>query len=229
MDRGDTDRLLREKNLAFFGAVTASLSHELNNVCTIINELGGLLGDHMLMAEKGKPVDVERLKGISSKIGSQVQRGKETVKQLNNFAHSVDHPMESVTLSEILEQLIASSRRLAALKKADLVGRFEGDDVEIRTSPFGLLQAVFWCVKMAIDAVESGETIVIRFEPAEGGATIIVETACPVRRTDEVRAEIDYLSVLMNELDGRIECEPESADISSFRLFFPSTPPKSGS
>jgi hypothetical protein len=42
--------------------MTASISHEIKNVMAIINESAGLLEDYSLMAEKGMPIDPERLK-----------------------------------------------------------------------------------------------------------------------------------------------------------------------
>jgi C4-dicarboxylate-specific signal transduction histidine kinase len=228
--RGDeTDRLLRERNLAFFGALTASLSHEINNVYTIVNELGGLLGDHMLMAERGKPVDVARLKGVSEKIAAQVQRGKGIVKQLNDLAHSVDHPVERIDVRATLERLIASCQRLAALKKTTLEGDFAGGAVEIEASPFALQQAAFWCVKMAIEAADSKRYIRLRYEASGPGVTIVIESGDPIGRSDRVESEIAYLTLLMAELGGRIECGPEAGDISSFGLSFPPAPPRSSS
>jgi C4-dicarboxylate-specific signal transduction histidine kinase len=222
----DTDRLLRERNLAFFGALTASLSHEINNVYTIVNELGGLLGDHMIMAERGVPVDVARLKGVSEKISSQVQRGKGIVKQLNNLAHSVDRPVERISVREVLERLIAACTRLAALKKTALEGDLGGGDAEIETSPFALQQAVFWCFRMALEAADASRHIRFRQEAPGPGVRIFVECGDPVGRTDHVESEIAYLSLLMKELGGRIECEPETGDINSFVLYFPPAPPE---
>ena len=38
------EQLLRERSLAFFGAITASVSHELNNVISILDQnLVGIL------------------------------------------------------------------------------------------------------------------------------------------------------------------------------------------
>lgn len=229
MSSDETDRLLRERNLAFFGAITASLSHEINNVYTIVNELGGLLGDHMLMAERGKPVDVDRLKGISEKIAAQVQRGKGIVKQLNTLAHSVDKPVERIDARELLARLIAYSQRLASLKKAALEEDSPDSELVIEISPFALQQAVFWCVRMAIEAADENRSIRIRSEPQGPGVRVTVESADPIGRTDHVESEIAYLSLLMKELGGRIECEPEAGDVSSFELFFPPAPPKSSS
>jgi C4-dicarboxylate-specific signal transduction histidine kinase len=225
--RGDErDRLLRERNLAFFGALTASLSHEINNVYTIVNELGGLLNDHMVMAERGKPPNVARLKGIAEKIAAQVQRGKGIVKQLNNLAHSVDVPVERIRVREVLERLIVACLRLASLKKATLEGDFEDGAAEIEASPFALQQAVFWCFKMALEATDKNRHIRVRLEASDPGVRIVVECADPVARTDHVESEIAYLSILMKDLGGRIECEPDAGDISSFGLYFPPAPPE---
>lgn len=46
------DLLLREKGFGFSGAITASLSHEINNVFAIINELSGLLEDFLLVDDE---------------------------------------------------------------------------------------------------------------------------------------------------------------------------------
>ena len=43
--------LLRLGGFGFFGAITASLSHEMNNVLATVNELGGLLGEEEVHLE----------------------------------------------------------------------------------------------------------------------------------------------------------------------------------
>ena len=47
----------RQDDIAFFGAVTAGLSHELKNVLATINELSGLQDDLQLLARRGRPLD----------------------------------------------------------------------------------------------------------------------------------------------------------------------------
>ena len=51
----DRDLAARQNGFAFFGAITASLSHELNNVLATIKELSGLLEDlvHAVKPERG--------------------------------------------------------------------------------------------------------------------------------------------------------------------------------
>ena len=69
-------RLLREKGFGFFGAITASLSHEINNVFAITNELSGLLDVRAFLArvaelQKEPDLDTGRVNGS----GKQVHRG----------------------------------------------------------------------------------------------------------------------------------------------------------
>ena len=53
------NEILKEKGLAFFGEITASVSHEINNAISIINEYSGLLEDLTYTAERGENVSSE--------------------------------------------------------------------------------------------------------------------------------------------------------------------------
>ena len=57
-----TNRLLHEMELSFFGTISASVSHELNNVLSIINEYAGLLDDLVTADKKGIPFENEKIK-----------------------------------------------------------------------------------------------------------------------------------------------------------------------
>jgi len=70
-------------DLAFFGKVNASISHELKNILAIISEAAGLLQDLTEMATKGEKIELEMLNTCSQDIIEEVQRGFVTVKQMN--------------------------------------------------------------------------------------------------------------------------------------------------
>jgi hypothetical protein len=107
--------------LAFFGVVVASVTHELNNVLSIIDQVGGLLGDLATKAAVGGRVDPERLKTLHGRIDRQVRKGIEIVHHLNGFAHSLDDPRGPFDASETLEDLLALSARFADLRKVGVV------------------------------------------------------------------------------------------------------------
>ena len=215
------DRLLRERNLAFFGAVTASLSHELNNVYTIINELSGLLDDYMIGAEQGVPLKPERLKGVAEKIGAQVQRGKILVNRLNSFAHSSDEAVATVGLRELLDRIAAIAQRFATLKKTKLECEFPEEDVKLTTNAFVLQHAVFSCIRMALDAADEKWLISVSYEKSEPGHVFLVNSADPVSKTEGEDAERAVLSLLMKELGGTVEYVPGPDDSFCFRFVLP--------
>ena len=105
-----------ETALRFFGKMSASISHEIKNVLAIINENAGLLEDYNLMAEKGIPLNPERLKTLAETVMTQIKRADVIVKNMNKFAHSVDDAKKTVDVREVLELVRALSSRFAAMR-----------------------------------------------------------------------------------------------------------------
>ena len=94
------------QDLAFFGKINASISHELKNIFAIISETAGLLNDLTLLAEKGKKIDLNTFKTCSQDIEEEIQRGFATVKQMNIFSHSVDTSVKRVDIMEVLALMV---------------------------------------------------------------------------------------------------------------------------
>ena len=97
--------VISETGLQFFGKMSASISHEMKNVMAIINENAGLLEDLTVMAEKGMPIDPQRLRTQASRIMKQIRRGDDIIKGMNRFAHSVDEPWRQVELNDTWAQV----------------------------------------------------------------------------------------------------------------------------
>jgi hypothetical protein len=129
-------------NLAFFGKVNASISHELKNVMAIIAETAGLLGDLSEMARGGTPINPDMLASSTDSIIEEIQRGFTTIRQMNRFAHSVDTPVVSVDLMEILDLVCNLSGYLSFAGKTSLV---KGTAIApmVLTCPF-ILQAIIY-------------------------------------------------------------------------------------
>jgi len=81
---------LERNGLVFFGTLTASVTHELNNVLSIIDQTRGLLEDLAVGAASGRAIDPARLETIATRIDRQVRKGVEIMSCLNRFAHSLD-------------------------------------------------------------------------------------------------------------------------------------------
>ena len=128
--------------LSFFGSVNASISHELKNVMAIISETAGLLSDLSEMARKGTSVEPDLLTSSTDSIIEEIQRGFDTIRQMNRFAHSVDTPVTSIDLMEILDLVRNLSGYLAFAGKIHL-NSYDGDRPIALTSPF-ILQAIIY-------------------------------------------------------------------------------------
>ena len=139
------DALFDYDNLLFFGRVNASISHELKNIMAIISETAGLLSDLAEMTSKGTPVDPDLLKTSADSIIEEIQRGFTTIRQMNRFSHSVDAPVVSVNLMELLDLVCHLSEYLAFSGKTRLVP-WDGEPPLAQTCPFILQTLVYAAV-----------------------------------------------------------------------------------
>ena len=168
--------------IAFFGAVTAGISHELKNALATINELSGLEQDLLMLHRKrGKPLDPDRLAAIGQKVQAQVQRGEELLTALNRFAHSVDHPEATVDPGELLGETAQLCQRAARLQRARLVARVVPGQVKVTLDPFALHRTVILAAEVVLRAVGEGEEVSIGLEPSDQrGPTVVVEGGVPL-------------------------------------------------
>lgn len=152
--------------------MTASVTHDVKNSLATINENAGLLADYAAMAARGKPLDPERVNVLAVRIMDQIKRADGLLKGMNRFAHSVDDPFKKVDLNEILQLLTMLSVRFAAMCGTTLEVQPSSDPVEIETFPFGLLNALFLCLEIAMTAAGRGCSIDLRPEKTDTGACV---------------------------------------------------------
>jgi C4-dicarboxylate-specific signal transduction histidine kinase len=164
--------VIGEQGLQFFGKMSATISHEINNALAIINENAGLLQDFTLMAGKGMPLDPLRLNSLAGKLIDQIRRAEGIVKNMNRFAHSVDESVKSVDLGDVVEFVTALSGRFASMRGVCVEPKPVENPVTIKTNTF-LLQNLIWlCLDFAMDAAGAGNTIDIITEKTQDGAQI---------------------------------------------------------
>jgi len=138
----DTNDRFGYESLAFFGRVNASISHELKNVMAIISETAGLLSDLSDMASSGAPIAPDMLKDCTMSIVEEIQRGFSVIRQMNRFSHSIDTPVASANLMEVLDLSVNLSTYLSFAGDVE-VHPFSGPVPTVATCPF-LLQAIVY-------------------------------------------------------------------------------------
>lgn len=148
-------RAFEPEDLTFFGVITASISHELKNVSTIINESAGLLHDLSLGAESGrKPLDPARIKKMSSDIARNVERSVTILNRMNRFAHSVDEPRMDADLKSILQDTIDLAKRFCSVRGVELQTRLPSEPLAMKTYVFGMHRALFTAIQAIVLDVE---------------------------------------------------------------------------
>lgn len=144
-----------EASLQFFGKMTASISHEIKNVLAIINENAGLLDDLALIAERGGAIEPQRLKNMSQAVMKQVRRADAIIANMNRLAHSADESNRTVDLNDLLQLLVALSKRFASMRGIAVQVKPSQGLLKLRTSPFFLMNLLWLCLDFAMD--EAGE------------------------------------------------------------------------
>ena len=214
------EQLLREKGFGFFGAISASLSHEINNVFAITNELSGLLDDFFGAAEQGTALDPTKLRSTTQRIGAQVLRGQELVKRLNQFAHTVDEN-EGVALNETVEAIVTLCRRLGKLRRVELETSLPETSPRIQGSAFDVQHVVFRCIDILLDASQEGDVVQISVEQEGDGARLVFAGASVVVSTEELVPKRDFLVLLATELQGAVESFLEAGQPAWLQVLLP--------
>ncbi len=213
---------LRNEGLAFFGAVTASVSHELNNVISIIDQTAGLIEDMIAGEEKGVPLSVERLAQAAVSIRKQTERGLHIIRRLNRFAHSADHAVVEYDVNEVIGNLVDLSRRLADLKRVRIDAKPYFSPLKVIGNPFSLQQMVFGIFQILFSVVQRDDTIRVEMEAGQSGAVVTVTTCCRPVTVDEDRLEV--LKSLADGAGGQLVITPGDTG-TEFRLAVPDRPP----
>jgi C4-dicarboxylate-specific signal transduction histidine kinase len=170
-----------EEGLAFFGKMSSAISHEIKNCLAIINENAGLLEDFSLMAERGTPLDPERINRLAEKIKKQVRRANEIVKHMNRLAHSSDHPAQETNLGETIGLMCALAQRFATMQGVSLQPVIPERPVRVVTTPFRLNHLIWRCIEYAIHKAGQGRSIDL----------VLTEHADDVRITFQAIEELD--------------------------------------
>jgi signal transduction histidine kinase len=161
---------LREE--AFFGKITAAMTHELKNVLAIIGESAGLMEDLLsLMANEDFPRR-ERFLKILGNIRDQVRRGTELTTHLNRFAHSPDQVIAEIEVDEMAARLKQLTERFARQKMIQTRIEPSGDGLGIRTNPVLFQMSFFAILEIFFESLSQGSTLAVAVKKAEDGGAV---------------------------------------------------------
>jgi signal transduction histidine kinase len=200
--------IIGETGLQFFGRITASISHEIRNVLAVLNENAGLLGDVVLMAEKGSPLNPERLKGLAGSMGKQILRANGIVENMNRFAHAVDEKSKEVYLHDILSLLVALTQRFADMRGVTLDPLYGDSEMLMISNPF-LLENLLWCfMDFAMEATGKGNRLRIMTEEDDPSLRVIFAGLERLAEKDTAGFPSERETALLEALEADFSIEP---------------------
>jgi len=147
---------VKANEIAFFGKIAASVTHELRNVLAVINESNGLMADFLAMTREAPFPHREKFQRSVQKIEEQVGRGVEITSRFNRFAHSMDHPCADIDLNSILTQTVALAQRLAALRNVELKATVCEHPIMLFSNAFRIQMALTMAIEAFIGCLNGG-------------------------------------------------------------------------
>ena len=205
-------------DLAFFGKVNASISHELKNILAIISEAAGLLQDLTEMASQGKKIELEMLKTCSQDIVEEIQRGFATIKQMNKFSHSVDDPAKRVNLAEVVDLMIALAKFLSFASKVRFDPPPEAAPI-VLTCPIRLQNLIYRALIFAFESVGPEGQIGVAIQPQPDGSAHIAFSGLGSANSRSFAS--DKTKIIAESIGINIL---EAPDLQSFELIVPENP-----
>jgi signal transduction histidine kinase len=166
---------LRDLEMAFLGKITASMTHEIKNTYAIILESSGLLTDLLTLSQQDSFPPKEKFHRVLGTIDEQVRRGVVLATRLNQFAHSMDEPVATVKVGDLLELVVALMQRLARRRGIELQVIPSSGEISITSDPFRLQLVLASVIEELADALESGGKIILQAPPMPQEVTILLE------------------------------------------------------
>lgn len=197
-----TDARSTSEELAFFGAVTASLCHEMKNVLATIDELSGLLNDLGSALDPARAID--RLPFICERISRQVDRGEALIGRMHRFSHSAKQAARRLDLNDLVAETVELSRRAATLQQVTLEAREVEPSVTARLVPFAAAYAVHAGIHLALCAAVEERAVTVAAHADDAGPKVVVTSADPFHRASAPEPEVQRLESLVAQLGGRI-------------------------
>jgi signal transduction histidine kinase len=203
-----------------FAKVSASISHEIKNTMSIINENAGLLDDLVVMGG-GEGVSSERVKAAADTIARQVVRTNTMMNHLNRFAHTADHDTGQENLKDILSLVVPLTVRQAAAKNLEISYHCP-ENIQIRTHLLPFHALLYLTLRLLIDHSDDGDKLSIQGDLQDEVISVCYTAPCISDAFTASFSDGD-LTVLLEKLKAN-----SSSDENRLCITCPSAPEEEG-
>lgn len=194
----NTLQIQENPDVAFFGRINASISHEIKNILAIISETSGLLNDLSELAQKGQSIDTNMIKTCSQDIEEEIQRGFATIKEMNRFSHSVDQTIAKIDPVDLVTRMVNIASYLSYASKIKVTAPDDAD-FKISTCPFRLQQLIYRTLVFLFHIEGPEGEIEVSVQPESQGQVKISFTSAGERDVSKFpKTEMDALAESIN-------------------------------
>ena len=167
--------LIQSQKMQAVGTLAAGVAHEIRNPLGAISNYVYILEEQMLpRPERSAMVEPSEIRETLSGIRRLVERSETVIRNLLDFSRDKAPNISSFPLRTVIDQILLLVGKTAQKKKVEIYVR--GDPNATVTSDTGAMQHIlFNLVLNAIDAIESGGAIEVRYSSDESGFWLVVE------------------------------------------------------
>lgn len=165
---------------AFMGEVTASITHEVQNVLAIIQQSAGLMGDFLDLSRKESLKSLGFRKGFQyhdkfatliAAIGEQVERGSHLIGGLNRLAHVPDSQADTTDVGRSVLLLFSLIGRIARKRRVEFVLEAVEGEHKAACAPMQALMALYGVARALVEAL-SGCAVRVSVADCEDGPMV---------------------------------------------------------
>jgi hypothetical protein len=160
--------------LQYFETMIPSHSHEAKNVLAVINENAGLMEDYILMAQKGKSLNLERLGSLTATIRKQVVRLNGLVTNVRQAAEGIDNNTQEICLVNHARQVSELLSKKAAIRSIRFIVCAREEPILIHARPVLLLHMLWVCLDYAMSASKQGSQIGLTLEKRTEDVVVLI-------------------------------------------------------
>jgi polar amino acid transport system substrate-binding protein len=167
--------LIQSQKMQAVGILAAGVAHEIRNPLGAISNYVYILEEQMLpRPECSAMVEPSEIRETLSGIRRLVERSESVIRNLLDFSRDKAPNISSFPLRTVIDQILLLVGKTAQKKKVEIF--VLGDPNATVTSDTGAMQHIlFNLVLNAIDAIESGGVIEVRYSSDESGFWLVVE------------------------------------------------------
>lgn len=195
--------------LAFMGAIIASVSHDLSNVLSTIDQVSGLIEDMLVAVERGVKIDPARLEMVQGRLAGQTSRGVNIVRKLNTLGHTTDDRVREEELSTVLVTLLVLMERMASRRRIQVIFDPSQAGHRVVANPVTLYHLMYHALLLVMDSfTDGGEVTIDLFD--EEGQTCISLSGEDLTGMKDGKARITLIHQLAEQLGGKAGVDREN-------------------